>query len=323
MKFLSILLLVGYFLPWQQCLSAEKKISAFPLTPEWADKIREIAPASPATPPQKNRQVLIFSLATGVNHWCIPHTATVVEILGEKSGAYKSVRSIDIEEFLPENLGKYDAIVLNNNCPTGKDRDVFRDVLLNKMENFGGKYVSMPLNERMALAQKLYASLVAYVAEGGGLVLLHGAITNFNYSEEFSSLVGGSFNFHPIQQNVTLRPVNPEHPLLKPFGGKPFIHFDEPYFFIGAYDQLNFHPLLEMMEGAMLKAKETKRKMSDSPCYVSWIKPYKKGRVFYCSPSHNAQSFERPELLSFILNGMQYSLGDLECNDQPVPRPDK
>ena len=54
--------------------------------------------------------------------------------------------------------------------------------------------------------------------------------------------------------------------------------------------------------------------------YISWIKPYGEGRVFYCSPSHNAQSFENPKLLQFMLNGIQYALGDLECDDSVLGR---
>jgi hypothetical protein len=40
--------------------------------------------------------------------------------------------------------------------------------------------------------------------------------------------------------------------------------------------------------------------------------------VFYVSPSHNAQSFEDKRLLKFFLDGAQYVLGDLECDDVPL-----
>ena len=52
--------------------------------------------------------------------------------------------------------------------------------------------------------------------------------------------------------------------------------------------------------------------------YVSWIKRCGKGRVFYVSPSHNAQSFEDSRLLKFYLDGAQYVLGDLKCDDSPA-----
>lgn len=296
---------------------AANRIEPFELTSEWVEKIRDRAPATATAEPTAEHKVLLFSLTTGFVHWCIPHTDAVVEVLGQKTGAYTTVRSTDIEQFLPENLSQYSAVVLNNNCPARGERDLFRDVLINKMEEFGAQYAAMSAKAREALAEKLYRSLVDYVADGGGLVLLHGAIANFSYSEEFSSLVGGSFDFHPPQQELSLYPVEPDHPMLEPFGGKPFVHYDEPYIMGGAYSDLNFRPLLEFNVDELTKSRGRLASLPDLPRYVAWIKPYRQGRVFYCSPSHNAQSFEQPELLAFILNGMQYALGDLACEDQP------
>ena len=285
---------------------------------EWVAKVQSAAPEKASAKSEKERKVLIFSLNTGFVHWCIPHTKEVVKILGEKTGAYTSVESVEIEEFLPENISKYDAIVLNNNCPDRKDRDVFRDILINKMEEHGKKYASMPKAEREALAEKLYRSLISYVENGGGLVLLHGGITNFSYSDEFSEMVGGSFDFHPPQQEFTLYPGSERHPMLEPFGGKPFTYVDEPYFMNRAYAKLDFHPLLEMKRDE-LKPNPQVKKQADIPRYMAWVRAAKKGRVFFCSPSHNAQTFEKPELLGFILNGMQYATGDLKCDDtQPA-----
>lgn len=315
MKYLLSLTLVLW--TCSKPVAVAQRLEAIDLTPEWEEKIRRIAPDPATVEPVEERKVLVFSLSTGYVHWCIPHTDAVIEILGDKTGAYTSVQSKDIEMFLPENLEKFDAVVLNNNCPGRKERDLFRDVLIHKMDEFGQKYASLSLVEREALADKLYRSLVDYVADGGGLVLLHGAISNFNYSEEFSDLAGGSFDFHPRQQELTLRPVDPPHPLLAPFDGEPFVHHDEPYFLNRAYEDLNFRPLLEM-EVDLLQPDKRLEKLPDLPRYVAWIKPYGEGRVFFCSPSHNAQSFEQPELLGFILNGMQYAVGDLPCEDEPL-----
>ena len=294
---------------------------AFELDQEWKDLVAERAPKEAAVKPKQPRKVLVFSLVTGFVHWCIPHSEAVIEILGNESGAYETVTSEDIEIFRPERLREFDAVVLNNNCPDRDKRDMFHDVLIGKIDEFGEKYKDMPLNEREELAKMLYRSLVDYVADGGGLVLLHGAITNFNYSDEFSAMVGGSFDYHPPQQDVTLLPVQPDHPLLKPFGGKPFVHYDEPYVMKGAYKNFDFAPMLEMETANLnIRNERQRNRMAELPRYVAWIKPYKKGRVFFSSPSHNAQSFERPELLGFLLNGMQYALGDLDCEDQPIGR---
>jgi type 1 glutamine amidotransferase len=299
--------------------SQGKALPEIRLDANWKQNIAERAPKVPQVEAKEPRKVLIFSLATGFKHWCIPHTQAVIEILGEESGAYESVSSLDVEVFRPERLREFDAVVLNNNCPTREKRDMFYDVLVKLIGEEGKKYADMPLKEREELAALLYRSLVDYVAEGGGLVLLHGAIANFAQSEEFSDLMGGHFVGHPSQQEVTLYPVTPDHPVLKPFRGQPFVHYDEPYVLGGAYEKFNFAPMLEL-ETSTIKPSNKAEKLGEMPRYVAWIKPYKKGRVFFSSPSHNAQSFHRPELLAFLLNGMQYALGDLKCDDQPLKK---
>jgi type 1 glutamine amidotransferase len=292
-------------------------VDEYTVTPEWRASIEKIAPSSAMAPTKKERTLLVFSLITGFNHKVTAQTAEVVKILGSKTGAWKVVASNDIEEFSPENIRKYDAVVLNNNCPTGKNRDIFRDVLINLIDKHGEKFKKMQLAEREALSAALLDSLMNYIKNGGGLIALHGAIANFNYNDQFSALIGGSFDFHPPSQEVTLYPVDNTHPLLQAFNGRPLIHQDEPYFFNRAYTDFNFRPLLEL-DVSKLKAHERVAKLPEMKRYAAWIKPHGKGRVFYSSPSHFPASFQNPALLQFMLGGIQYALGDLECDDSPL-----
>ncbi len=280
--------------------SAVAGVKAFKVTPEWVAKIEKIAPAKPTARPAKVHKALVFSLMTGYRHWVTPHTAEVVKVLGRKSGAFSVVESNDVKMFEPDSIKQFDLIVLNNNCSNRKKRDLFYDVTKD--------------TEKAAALEK---SLLAHIASGKGLVAIHGAIVMQNNSAEFSEMLGGSFDFHPRQQEVICSVVDPEHPLVAAFEGKPFVHVDEPYLFRNAYKDKNFRPLLEMDTSKLNCGKKSKSVRSDVR-YVAWIKKYGKGRVFYCSPSHNAQSFERPELLRFLLDGIQYAAGDIECDDSPV-----
>ena len=277
-------------------------VKAFKVTPEWTARIASLAPDTPAATVKAPRKALLFSRMTGYKHWVTPHTAEMVKVLGEKSGAFEVVQSDDVEMFAPENIKQFDIIILNNNCSVGKHRDLFWDVTQDK-----------------AKAAMLEKSLIDHIAGGAGLVSMHGAITMQNNSMAFSRMVGGSFDFHPKQQQVTCTLVDPQHPIVKPFAGKPLVHVDEPYLFKNAYKEKNFRPLLEMDTAKLDCGKRTEAVRSDRR-YVAWIKRHEKGRVFYCSPSHNAQSFENPALLQFILNGIQYAAGDLECEDGAVGR---
>ena len=274
------------------------------LTDAWKAKIRKLAPAKATAKPAKDRKVLLFSLSPGYKHWVIPHTAAVVQILAAKTGAFDVVVSDDVQMFTPKKLKQFDAVILNNTCSKNPTRNIFLDAL--------GK--DKP--DEVAALEK---SLLDFVKRGGGLTAIHGAIVFLNNSAEFSELLGGSFDFHPAQQEVTLKLVEPKHPLLKAFGGKTFVHIDEPYLFTNAYTKKNFRPLLQMDTSLLDCGKHQKRVTADIR-YTAWIKKYGKGRVFYCSPSHNAQSFERPELLQFLLDGIQYTLGDLTCDDTPLEK---
>jgi uncharacterized protein len=297
--------------------AAPQDTEDYTVTPEWKAAIEKIAPGQAMAKPQKERTVLIFSLITGFDHKVAPKTAEVVKILGTKTGAWKVVESNDIEQFMPENIKAYDAVILNNNCPDRKNRDIFKDVLINLVDKHGAKYKALPLAEREAKAKVLLDSLLSYVENGGGLIALHGAIANFNSDDRFSAVLGGSFDFHPPAQELKLTSVDAAHPLTKCFEGKPFVHKDEPYFFNGAYTNFNFKPLLEM-DMAQIKSPKKGAALPKTKRYTAWIKSQGKGRVFYCSPSHFPSSFDQPALLQFMLGGIQYSLGDLACDDKPV-----
>ncbi len=278
-----------------------QELPEFELTEKWEAKIEAIAPERPLAQPKKKRLALVFNLITGYSHWCTPHMTEVARIMGEKSGAYDVVVSDDVAYFEKENIGKFDAIILVNNCSKNPGRNLFYDKLGD-----------------MEKANELEANLIDHVAKGNGLVGFHGAILMQNKSEAFSETMGGSFHYHPRQTTVVGKALEKDHPISSAFKGEDLVHVDEPYRFNGAYSKLNFKPLLEMELPDLTLEEQTRlfrRSENGIARYISWIKPHGDGRVFYCSPSHNAQSFENPMLLQFMLNGIQYALGDLECDD--------
>ena len=283
-----------------------------PPTPEWTAKIQKLAPARPTVEAPK-RKLLVFSLFTGFKHDVVPHVDRVFEALGKKSGAFDATQTVDIEALAPQGLAAYDVLVLNNNCSINPRRNLFLDEL-----ERNARYHDLTEAERKAKADLLERSLLDFVAGGKGLVAIHGAPTMLNNSAKFNEMIGAAFDYHPANQELTLRAVNADHPLLAAFHDKtPFIHRDEPYCFKGAYEKLNFRPLLSLdVEGI----KDPKGQVGKMVRYVAWIKPYGKGRVFFCSPSHFPESYETPTLLRFLLDGVQYASGDLKCDDSKLEK---
>lgn len=284
----------------------------------WIAKIKEFAPSKPTAQPKAKRKILLFSLFTGFNHKVIPYAVEAIKAIAEKSGAFELVISADVENFMPEKIKQFDAVILNNCCSDRAKRDLFWDVVNGKIADkknrkLADKYKGLSAEEKKAKAALLEKSLIDFVANGGGLIAVHGGIVMQNNSMAFSEMLGGSFNYHPPQQELKLYPL--EHPITKAFNGEPFIHVDEPYLFKNAYTKKNFRPLLMMK---MSELKKVKKGSKDKEFYVSWIKRYGRGRVFFVSPSHNSASYESASMLKFYLNGIQYALGDLECDDTPI-----
>ena len=297
-----------YLIFFVTTISCAQGLDSFEITKEWLSKIEKIAP-SEARIKTDIKKVLVFSQHTGFYHWTAPHNIEMLKILGRKSGTFEVTNSYDIDSFEKENLKKYNAVVFNNCNPAGPKRDLFWD-LLKKNSNLSDKKIT-------ALAQNYEKGFMEYIAEGGGLMILHGAITVQNNSEAFSKMTGGSFDYHPKQQEMHVMEVDENHPLVASFSGNGFTHVDEPYFFNNAYSDYNFRPLLYI---DVTKLDGLKKEPESDISYVSWIKKHGEGRVFYTSPSHNAQTLNNPEFLQFLLDGMQYVTGDLKCDDSPIQK---
>lgn len=289
-------------------LSAQD-IELLEINEAWLASIEKLAPSTTSIPADTKKKILVFSKATGFDHWTIPHNVQMLLILGKKTNAFEIHVGYDIENFDTKNLKKYDAVILNNSNPSRPNRDLFSDLLKQN--------TTLTDEEISKKAADYEQNLIKYVSKGGGLMILHGAITVQNNSKEFSKMTGGSFDYHLKQQEVHVKEVDVNHPMVKAFNGKGLTHVDEPYFFKNAYSDYNFRPLLYM---EVDKLEGLREEVNEKIVYLSWIKRHGKGRVFYTSPSHNAQSMENPGLLQFFLDGMQYVVGDLKCDDSPIKK---
>jgi uncharacterized protein len=273
---------------------------------EFLAKIEALAPAKAKIQAPK-RKLLVYSQHTGFYHWTIPHNDELLKIMAKKSGAFEVHIAHDIASFEKKNLKQYDAVIFNNCNPSGPKRDLFYDLL--KMRS------SLSENEIEAKAKVYQQNFVDYIAKGGGLFIMHGAITVQNNDKEFSRLTGGSFDYHPKQQKIHLKEVDKNHPLVAAFHGDGFTHVDEPYFFNNAYSEHNFRPLLYMESKDITGKRE---QAHDDIVYLAWVKRHGKGRVLYSSMSHNIQSAYQTELLEFFMDGIQYVTGDLKCDDSAI-----
>ena len=267
------------------------------VSPEERQKIEEAIPPTASAVPAKSRKLLVIDLNIGRHgHPSIPHANLAVELMGRKTGAYEAVFSNDRAMLLPDNLGQFDAVFLNNTI---------------------GPLFDTP---------ELRASFSAFLSNGGGLVANHAVTVTSEDWPEFGEILGARGASHrDADEKATIRLDDPESPLNAAFGGKSFEVRDEIFRFMAPYSRGKVRVLLSID----VARTDMNQGMSRGNCFredndyaVSWIRQYGKGRVFYCSLGHNPYVFWDSIILKHFLAGIQFALGDLEADTTPSARAD-
>jgi len=283
----------------------------WPAVPE-ADvqKIRDALPDRPQVPPQKPRKLLVFYRTDGFPHSVIPHFNTMLELLGEKTGAYKATLSQSYADLQPERLKEFDAVYFNNTC-------------------------------RMKTPEPVKAALQDFVKGGKGFAGNHGAGDNWQDWPEGLEMIGAKFVCHPFGR-IRIKVDDPDSPLTQVFGGQSFPFQDEIYVFTEPYSRAKLRVLLSIdyPNSPEVRRAETRlreraaapdAKPSDKQCVaavrddhdyaIAWIRRWGQGRVFYCSLGHAHEVTWDPAIVRFNLAGIQYALGDLSVDDSPQAAP--
>lgn len=262
------------------------------LQPKQSLQLRELIGNALTAKPTQPRKLLVFFRCEGFCHGeSIVVGNEALRIAAEQTGAFQVDFSRDYQALTAENLKRYDALVLNNTT-------------------------HLKLKDKPAISP----ALRSFVESGKGLAVIHAGSDNFFNEPELAAMVGGLFDGHPWHGGGTwaFHLEETDHPITIPFGGKDFKFSDEIYQQSSpAYDRTKMRVLisLDMKDPATAQRKGQKR--ADKDFAVAWVRPYGKGRVFFTSFAHDRRAWlYRPTLLH-ILNGIQYTLGDLPAKDQP------
>lgn len=299
-----IALLFGSFTVWGLLLAAAP--GAEPIPAHREAQIRDAAPEKPRVTPRQPRTVLIWNTPPAFMEkdphkgYCIPYGEAAMRILGEKTGAYQPAVSDDLSVFLPENLKRFDALIMNNSSgtwirPTEAD-----------MAKFPG------LGNQDAVEKLLRQSLLDWLAGGRGIVAYHYAIAANRQWPEYQKLLGGKFTGHPWNEEVGIKVDEPNHPLVAAFNGQDFRLADEIYEFGDPYARGKLHVLLSL-DTAKTNMSVPWIKRRDGDFAQAWVKPYGKGRVFYTGFGHRTEIYWNPTILQFYLDGVQFACGDLDA----------
>lgn len=249
-------------------------------------KISEAMPAKSTVRPKQPRKLLVFNLCSGYVHSSIPYAARALEIMGEKTGAFKVVQSKDMDIFKPQNLKQFDAVCFNSTTQLK-----FEDPELRK-------------------------SLMDFVKGGKGIVGIHGATDNFYEWPEAAAMMGGTFVSHPWTSSGTwaVKIDEPDNVVCASFAGKGFKVNDEIYL-VKQIDLRKNSRVLVSLDFSDKSTHDADPTATDVP--ISWIRGFGKGRVFYCSLGHNHHIFWTTPILQHYLDGIQFALGDIEADTMP------
>jgi type 1 glutamine amidotransferase len=259
-------------------------------------RIDAAIPNKPIASPKKARKLLVIESLEGMSHNTIPHTNVMIQRMGEKTGAWTTVFSNDLNNLRYPKVKEYDAIFLNS---------------------IVGEFLPDPA---------MRADLVRYVNEGGGLGGIHGTPWASRNWDEFAEMIGAQSAPHRIENGI-IRLYDKESPLVRSFNHEDLPHREEYYRFEDSgngrlrWDKVRTILIVDLDEKVPNSTDKpwTGYKRPDKVYPLAWIREYGKGRVFYNSMGHMPETFMRPEIVGHFLAGMQYILGDIEANATPNP----
>lgn len=224
--------------------------------------------------PKAVASVLYFTYSAGFKHEVIPESEQILSKIGEDSGRFHVTVSHDPAVIDAKQLAKYDAIVFYT---TGE----------------------LPIDAR----QK--RDLLAFVNGGKGFVGIHSASDTFYQWPEYGRMVGGYFNEHPWNEDVTVKVEDQNHPATRGLGAS-FVIADEIYQFKD-WSRADVHVLLSL-DTASVDLNHPKVHRTDGDFALAWTRRQGKGRVFYSALGHKPEVWRDPRFQGFLLGGLEWVL---------------
>jgi type 1 glutamine amidotransferase len=258
----------------------------------WAVAVLLIGAAAmlltPGASAGEEKTVLVFSLTKGFRHDDgIKVGNPLLQKAAEELG-YKCIISEDPAMFDPDKIKQFACIIFNNT--TG---DLFPE------KEPGGK-------ERRE-------AFMAHIKAGCGFIGIHAATDCLYDFPEYGKMINGYFDGHPWSQKVKAIIEDPQHPIMKPFGGTSWECQDEIYTFRN-YDRTAARILMRLDNTSI---DVSKGKRADKDYAMCWIRMFEKGRVMYQAFGHGGNVFKKPEYMESTKVAIRWACGDLEVDMTP------
>ena len=246
-----------------------------------------LSPLASQTPqrPRPKRVLAWGDTLTAFQHDSISHALATMERLGHDSGAYEMYIRTDSQLITKQAIP----------APARNTRNLdYFDAIF----YFG-------TGDNLTAAQK--KDLITFVRdEGKGFVGAHTGDDAFFEWPEFGEMIGGYFDNHPWGQfDAPVIVEDPGFAAMKHFPPKFTIH-DEIYQH-KAFDRGKVR-VLASLDASKLDYTKPNIHRTDRDFAVAWAKMYGKGRVFYSSFGHAAETWDDPQVQKMYFEATRWAL---------------
>lgn len=232
-------------------------------------------------------------------HDSTSHALAVIERLGYESGAYDTYIRTD------SNIVSDKPLMTTGGPASGGPS------LANVDAIFFLGHRDVPLDDQ----QK--KELAAFVHDQGkGFVAAHVALTAFESWPEFGELIGARYDDHPWNTaSGTIINEDPTFPATKHF--LPVFPFVDEFYQPKAFSRDKIRVLLRLDVSKMPANPNMRRTDGDFP--LAWAKTYGKGRVFYSSLGHAAETWDNRDVAQMYYEAIKWALGLTDGDASPRP----
>ncbi|MFR9722361.1 ThuA domain-containing protein [Streptomyces sp. MS19] len=217
---------------------------------------------------------LVFSKTAGFRHDSIPAGISAIESLGEENG-FEVTATEDASVFNDADLAQYEVVIWLST--TG-------DVLNDDQQ----------------------AAFERYIEGGGGYAGVHAASDTEYDWPWYGELVGAYFDNHPQPQDASVKVEDHAHPSTAHLPTR-WERYDEWYSY-GDNPRGDVHVLASLDEtsydGGTMGAEHP----------IAWCQDIGGGRSWYTGMGHTQESFQEPEFLAHLLNGIRTAAGVLPAD---------
>ena len=167
-------------------------------------------------------------------------------------------------------------------------------------------------HREVALDDSQKTELLKFVSDGHGFVAAHVGLTAFESWPEFGELIGARFDQHPIVGSGTVINESPDFPATRHFPSS--FAFNDEFYQPKELSRDKVEVLLRL-DLTNVPANAALHLNGDYP--LAWAKTYGKGRVFYGSFAHAAETWDLRSVQQMYFEAMRWALGLVE--GRPVP----